>query len=97
MRVFPEPLPRLDILHAAGQDIQEGTTETVSVFLPLNSPTEQMVTVQGRDFTGMVPITVVLTPDSGSAVVADATLDMSTNPATVDLDDGFSPSIHRPP
>ncbi|MCB9784075.1 MAG: hypothetical protein H6751_14015 [Candidatus Omnitrophica bacterium] len=90
MQVFPDPLPRLDVVHVAGKDIPEGTTEAVLVTLPLNSPATQEVRVQGRDFTGLVPIRVVLTPDSGSSVIADATIDMSGgNSAEVSLMMGF--------
>lgn len=86
MRVFPDPTPRLDITQAAGKNIPEGTTEAVSVFLPLNSPPSQQVKVQARDFEGMVPIRVVLTPDSGLPVIQDATFDMGMgNPSTLML------------
>ena len=86
MRVFPEPTPRLDIIHAAGSDIQEGLEVPVTVTLPINSPASQQVTVQARDFTGQVPIRVVLTPDSGNAVIQDATIDMTLgNPSSVNL------------
>ena len=40
------------------------------------SPTSQTVTVQARDFTGIVPIAVVLTPDSGERVVYEVEIDM---------------------
>ncbi|MCA9449811.1 MAG: hypothetical protein KC931_22005, partial [Candidatus Omnitrophica bacterium] len=90
MQVFPDPLPRLDVTHVAGKDIPEGTTEAVLVTLPLNSSATQEVRVQGRDFVGLVPITVILTPDSGSSVIEDATIDMSGgNPSEVSLMMGF--------
>ncbi|MCA9410958.1 MAG: hypothetical protein KC917_12125 [Candidatus Omnitrophica bacterium] len=90
MQVFPDPLPRLDVTHVAGKDIPEGTTEAVLVTLPLNSSATQEVRVQGRDFVGLVPIRVVLTPDSGSSVIEDATIDMgSGNPSEVSLMMGF--------
>jgi hypothetical protein len=89
MRVFPEPLPRIDLISVAGTAIPEGTTNAVEIFLPLNSPTAQDVVVQARDFTGMVPIRIALTPDSGPAVVEDATINMTTNPATVTVNMDF--------
>ena len=57
----------------------------VVVVLPNNSPETQLVRVQARNFTGMVPIRVSLIPDSGDAVIEDATINMTTNPAQIDL------------
>jgi hypothetical protein len=37
----------------------------------------------------MVPIRIALTPDSGPAVVEDATINMTTNPATVTVNMDF--------
>jgi hypothetical protein len=40
------------------------------------------VTVQASDFNAMVPISVVLTPDSGLPVIYQATIDnVASNPA----------------
>lgn len=90
MQVFPDPLPRLDLIHVAGTNIPEGADQAVQVTLPLNSPASQQVTVQARDFVGQVPIRVVLTPDSGNSVIEDATIDMTAgNPATVVLQMDF--------
>lgn len=84
MIVFPKPLPRLDIIQALGEAIPEGSPDPVLVTLPLNAPASQTVTVQARDFTGLVPIVVVVTPDSGKPATYPAQIDMSKgNPATV--------------
>lgn len=82
MVVFPDVVPRLDIIEVAGQASPEGTPGPVQVILPFNAPTSQMVKVQARDFAGVVPIEVVLTPDSGDRVVYPADIDMGGgNPA----------------
>jgi hypothetical protein len=84
MQVFPSPVPRLDIVHAAGRDIPEGTSTPVVVTLPFNGDPNQNVVVQGRDFQGLVPIRVRLIPDAGDAIDYNADIDMSAgNPATV--------------
>ena len=78
MAVFPSVVPRLDIIAVAGQVIPEGTPGPVQVFLPFNAPTSQTVTVQARNFTGIVPIEVVLTPDMGDRVVYPADINMGS-------------------
>ena len=65
MFVFPSgPVPRLDIIEAAGRAIPEGTTNAISVNLPVGAPTNQVVRVQARNFTNDVPITVAITPEN---------------------------------
>ena len=82
MAVFPNPIPRLDIIEAAGTTIPEGTGSAVSVQLPFGSTTNRTVVVQARDFNAMVPINLVLTPDSGARVIYPATIDnQGSNPA----------------
>jgi len=77
MNVFPVPVPGLDFVHAAGQDIAEGEPEPVVVQLPLGSPTTQTVTVRARNFVGIVPIRIVATPEHGWRVVVDTEIDMT--------------------
>lgn len=77
MAAFPDTVPRLDIVEAAGRTIEEGAAEQVEVFLPFGSDPNRTITVQARDFTGLVPIQLVLTPDSGSAIIHEVTFDMS--------------------
>jgi hypothetical protein len=84
MVVFPPVVPRLDLLEVAGQAIPEGNPGPVQIVLPFGSPAAQTVRVQARDFTGLVPIDLVLTPDSGGRLVYPAQIDMNSgNPAQV--------------
>lgn len=87
MAVFNDVTPRLDITEAAGQMIAVGTADPVFITLPFGSSPDRQVTVQGTDFTGLVPISVVLTPESGAPIVIDTDLDMSQgNPSSVTVD-----------
>ena len=44
------------------------------------------MTVQARDFTGLVPIEVVVTPQNGDRTTVSTQIDMAAgNPATVDV------------
>jgi hypothetical protein len=84
MFVFPPTLPRLDLIEVGGQEIEEGEQEAVVLLLPFGGSTSQTVTVQARDFSGIVPITVALIPDNGDRQFVDAEIDMSEgNPASV--------------
>ncbi len=87
MFVFPDVVPRLDIIEAAGEIISEGQPEPVLVLLPFGSETSRTVTVQASDFIGIVPIDVVLTPESGPPIVYETDIDMGTgDPAQVIVD-----------
>ena len=82
MIIFPNPVPRLDVIEAAGMTIPEDTGAPVTVQLPFGSTTDRTVTVQARGFNALVPINVVLTPDSGNPVTYPTTIDNQTsNPA----------------
>jgi hypothetical protein len=84
MAVFPNPLPRLDILQAADTNIPEGNSAPVQVQLPFGSSTNRTVTIQARDFNAEVPINVVLTPDTGRPQVYSVTItNIAANPATI--------------
>jgi hypothetical protein len=76
MFAFPDVVPRLDILEAAGQIIAEGAPDPVTILLPFNSSPSRTVKVQARNFTGVVPIDVVLTPDNGDRVIYPAEINM---------------------
>jgi hypothetical protein len=90
MTAFRNVIPRLDIISAAGTAIPEGNADPVFVVLPLDSPTMQQVTVQARDFTGLVPIDILLTPESGDPIKISTEIDMGTgNPASVTIDIDF--------
>jgi hypothetical protein len=83
MLVFPNPLPRLDIIEAAGTQIPVGTTTPVIVQLPFGSSTNRTVTVRAQDFNAAVPIAVTLTPEQGTPVTYTGVIDnLSVNPAT---------------
>jgi len=87
MQVFPPVNSRLDIIEVAGNNIPEGTSNEFVVTLPINTPTQQTIIVQGRDFVGTVPVRIVVTPDTGEPIVTDTQLDMSSGtPATVTID-----------
>jgi len=83
MFTFPNVVPRLDIIQAAGQAIPQGTPDPVTILLPFGSNPSRTVTVRATDFTGLVPIDVVLTPDNGDRVVYPAQINMVSNPAQV--------------
>lgn len=81
MMVFPAPLPRLDITEAAGTAITVGSVPVV-VILPFGSSTNRTVRVQASNFSDLVPINVVLTPDNGTPVTYQAQIDnRAVNPA----------------
>jgi hypothetical protein len=87
MAVFPNPVPRLDVINAAGTAIPEGSPSPVTIQLPFGSDTNRTVTVQARDFGASVPIRVVLTPESGPPQTYDTTINNTTgnNPASATL------------
>ena len=93
MLVFPTPLPRLDVVAAAGTAIPVGSGP-VLVNLPFHSPAAQVVKVQARDFGQLVPIRVVLTPDHGSAKIYDAEINnQASNPADVSVNVEFPVNV----
>ena len=83
MTVFGGSTGRLDIINVAGTPVAEGTEDSVLVVLPPGSSPNQTITVQARDFTGMVPIQVALTPENGPRTTFDSTINMTANPASV--------------
>ncbi len=66
MVVQPSPLPRLDVIEVAGNAIPEGSGPVV-VTLPFGSPASQTVKVRARDLGQVVPLRLVLTPESGAS------------------------------
>jgi hypothetical protein len=86
MQVFPDPMPRLDIIEAAGSSIPVGSGP-VSILLPFNSSANRTVKIQASNFNDVVPIDLVLTPDSGAPVTVQAQIDnRASNPASVTVD-----------
>lgn len=90
MFVFPPaPVVRLDIIEAAGTAIPEGTGNSVQVDLPAGSTTNRTVRVQARNFTGIVPITVIVIPENRPATRYNSQIDMSGgNPSVVTVNVG---------
>jgi hypothetical protein len=88
MAVFPSTVPRLDIVHVAGNDIPAGTPSPLVFTLPFNAPASQPITVRATGFRGTFPIAVVVTPDSGNRIVVETEIDAETAPAeaTVNVD-----------
>lgn len=86
LAVFPNVIPRLDIIDAAGTAVAEGSGP-VTVQLPFGSSSNRTVTVQARGFNAVVPISVVLTPDSGRPQLYQGSIDnAASNPAQTTID-----------
>ncbi|HSF14477.1 MAG TPA: hypothetical protein VLK65_02865 [Vicinamibacteria bacterium] len=93
MAVFPDVVRRLDIVHVAGNNIPEGTPSPILFVLPFGSPATQPVTVRASGFTGLVPISIVLTPDSGERIVVDAELDADAMPPELTINVDFPQNV----
>lgn len=94
MAVFTSIVPRLDVVSVAGNAIPEGSSGPFVFVLPFNSPTTQAVTVQARDFTGTVPIRIVLTPDFGEPTSIDTQVDMTAgNPSSATVNATFPQNV----
>ncbi|MCS7090235.1 MAG: hypothetical protein NZM03_05955, partial [Limisphaera sp.] len=82
---LPPVIPRLDTIEVAGTPFPEGSNPG-TVTLPFGASPERTVKIQARDFGRVVPIRVVLTPDSGPRIEVDAQVDNTTvNPAVVEV------------
>ncbi len=64
--VHPSPLPRLDLVEVAGRAVEVGSGP-VQVILPFGAPAQQIIKVRAQDFNQVVPVSLVLTPESGAA------------------------------
>lgn len=83
MFIFPNPLPRLDLVNVAGTVIPENSGP-VQIQLPFGSTPNRTITVRASNWGRVVPISVVLQPDSGDPIKVDAEINNSTqNPAEV--------------
>lgn len=67
----------MDIVNVAGVTIPEGTTNAVEILLPFDGLPMQTVTVRANDFAGLVPIQIVLSPNSSDRTVYESQIDMS--------------------
>ena len=88
MVIAPTDMPRLDVVRAAGTNVAPGTPSPVIITLPFGSPASQPITVQATGFSGVVPISVVITPESGDRVIVDTEINADAAPAetTVNVD-----------
>ena len=94
MFLFANPVPRLDVIQAAGTAIAEGASAPVTVVLPFGANTNQTITVQGRNFSGVVPINLVLTPENGVPAVYPTQIDQTaSNPATTTVNVTFPVNV----
>lgn len=65
MYVFPQTLPRLEIIEATGLLVPPGTVGTWNVQLGPNASTNQTVKIRAHNFVGRVPLEVVVVPEIG--------------------------------
>jgi hypothetical protein len=82
MFVFPANNPHLEILHAAGRDIAEGSGP-VLITLPPGTPTNQIVRVKATGLSRIIPLTVRITPENGVSVSDDSQI--AAGQTTVDV------------
>lgn len=78
MFIFPPSVPTLDIVEVAGTAIPVGSGP-VSFQLPFGSTPNRTIKVQASGWGRIVPIQVVLTPDSGVPSVFNAEINNSNN------------------
>jgi hypothetical protein len=93
LAVFPDPMPRLDVVEAAGRAvaIDSGPAQ---VLLPAGTSPNQTVKVRAKDFGQTVPIRVVLNPDSGPSQSYDAQIDNAgANPAETTVNVTFPANV----
>ncbi len=74
MFVFPPLVPKLDVIEVAGNVIQPGSGP-VTLQLPFGSDPNLTVKIKATGWNRIVPIQVVLTPDSGAPTVFKAQID----------------------
>ncbi len=78
--------PVLNILQVASQNIPEGQVSPYSLLLANGTSPNQTVVVQAKNFGSIVPINVVLTPESGDPIIFPANIDNTTkNPASATI------------
>jgi hypothetical protein len=98
MVVFPGTVPRLDIVDVAGNAIPPGTASPLVFTLPFGAPASQAITVRASGFAGVVPIAVVVTPDSGDRIVVNTEINADQPPAettvNVNLPQNITVRVH---
>lgn len=85
MFVFPPTTRRLDIIEAAGQAIPAPASAGVQVTLPAGSDPNRQIKVAASGFTANVPITVVVTPETGPSSSYDAEIPITNNKGEVSV------------
>lgn len=81
MFVFKPVIPRLDIIELMGQAIPEGAQNPVQVILAPGVATNATLTIQVRNFSADVPISVVVTPENGSSTNYSTNIAFTGNPS----------------
>ncbi len=74
LAVVPDPLPRIDVIEAAGNTIAAGSGPVVFT-LPQGSPPGQGIRVRVSNFDSVVPLRLVAFPDHGVPIVVDGEVD----------------------
>jgi hypothetical protein len=86
MFVDPPSTPTLNITEAAGQVIPVPAVNGVQVTLPAGSSGSRQVKVAASGFTANVPITVVVTPETGASSSYDAEIPIADGNGQVTVD-----------
>jgi len=84
MYVFAPNNPRLEIFEAAGVPIADGAAGVVNIQLPPSASTNQTVKIRAYNFSGRIPLEVVVVPDDGLAFKANSEFEgNSTGPVEI--------------
>jgi hypothetical protein len=82
MVVFPQNLPELRVIQAAGTNIAPTQVDPVFVLLPAGAPATQTVTVQAKNFNAIVPLVAVVTPEAGDRATFNFEIDNTSGAAS---------------
>lgn len=82
MVVFPPNLPELRVTKAAGQDIALTQADPVFVLLPAGAPATQTIEVQAKNFSSVIPLVAVLTPEAGERTTYNFDINNTAGGAT---------------
>jgi hypothetical protein len=80
---------KLYLVRVAGNDIPPGTPGPLAFTLPPNSPATQPITVRAEGFTGVVPVAIVVTPETGNRIVVNTQIDADASPPEVTVNVEF--------
>lgn len=94
MFVFPDRIPKLNVVEAAGRSISGGETGSVRIDLPTGSPSTQRIKIEAKDFTNaVVTLDIVVTPENGPSTTYPAEIKTSDSPPQVSMDVAIPPGI----